>query len=251
MENNPYFNTVFQELERLSPGGVGTSRKMMKHIPEEAEISILDVGCGKGNSTLAMAKKYPNARIIAIDTNKEYIRNLNQQVATLGLTQQVQGMVMSMEEMEFPPGQFDVIWAEGSIYLLGFETALSQWKTLLRPGGLLICNDLCWKSPRRSPAYTKNIEAVFGPLTYYKEKSYLAQDKGYELVTEFVQPVSDWTQGYYVPMAEQLELLEVKHPRSKKVKEVVSHLRGEIDLYENYSPFYAYVFFVLKRGEEE
>ncbi|NJN64772.1 MAG: hypothetical protein HC882_07760 [Acidobacteria bacterium] len=39
---------------------------------------------------------------------------------------------------------FDVIWAEGSAYSIGFETALRRWRPLLRPGGCLVVTELVW-----------------------------------------------------------------------------------------------------------
>lgn len=251
MESNTYFNEVFQGMERLSPGGVGSTRKMMKCIPEKEELSILEIGCGQGQTTLALAQRFPKARIIAIDTNQDYIRHLNQKATALGIAQQVQGVVMSVHEMQFPTGQFDVIWAEGSIYLTGFDTALEEWKKYLRPEGLLIANDLCWKEKLVSSQYIKRIEEVFGPLQYYKEKGRSVTGKGFALVEEFVQPNCDWLQGYYYPMSARLTELEEKYPDSPEMQEVSSVLRKEIQLFDDYSPFYAYVYFVLQyKGEK-
>lgn len=249
MEQNLYFNELFTGLERMCPGGIGTRNKMMKFIPNDSEIVILDVGCGQGNSSIALAQRFPQARIIAIDTNQDYIRHLNQQVASLGLAKQVQGLVMSMEDMDFPPEQFDVIWAEGSIYVAGFENALESWKKFLRPGGLLLCNDLCWKENLVSSHYKAKIQAVFGDLDFYRRRGLMARNKGYHLEHEFVQPHSDWLEGYYRPLARRMDEMTEKYPDKEEVKEIISQLQIEIDLFLNYSPFYAYVYFVLKREE--
>lgn len=249
MEQNSYFNELFTGLERMCPGGIGTRSKMMKYIPQDSEIVILDVGCGQGNSSIALAERFPKARIISIDTNQDYIRHLNQQVSAKGLAQQVQGMVMSMEDLDFPPSQFDVIWAEGSIYVAGFETALHHWKKCLRPGGLILCNDLCWKEKLVASHYKEHIEKVFGPLDFYRARSEMAQKQGYQLEHHYVQPHSDWLEGYYRPLAKRMDEITEKYPEEEQVKEIISQLQIEIDLFLNYSPFYAYVYFVLKREE--
>lgn len=37
-------------------------------------------------------------------------------------------MNCSMFEMPFTDESFDIIWAEGSIYLIGFERGLDEWR---------------------------------------------------------------------------------------------------------------------------
>ena len=39
---------------------------------------------------------------------------------------------------------YDLVWAEGSAYSIGFENALALWRTLLRPGGCLVVTELVW-----------------------------------------------------------------------------------------------------------
>ena len=39
-----------------------------------------------------------------------------------------------MDALPFSPGEFDVIWAEGSIYNIGFERGLREWRQYLKPG---------------------------------------------------------------------------------------------------------------------
>lgn len=249
MELNPYFYEMFHGMERMCPGGPGTRRKMMKAIPSEREINILDVGCGQGQGSIALAEAFPKARIIAIDTNQDYIRQLNQQAMARGLAQQLQGMVMSMDALTFPHAQFDVIWAEGSIYIMGFEEALEDWKKFLRPEGLILCNDLCWKESLVSKRYKTEITEVFGELDFYKHRGQMAKDKGYIQKDLFLQPHSDWAEGYYLPLSRRLEEMKEKYPPTEEfaqAQEAMAQLEREIDLFRNYAPFYAYVYFVLQ-----
>lgn len=249
MEENPYFNEMFQGMERMCPGGPGTRRKMMKAIPQDSEINILDVGCGQGQGSLALAEAFPKARIIAIDINQDYIRQLNQQATAKGLSQQLQGMVMSMDELTFPEGQFDVIWAEGSIYVMGFLEALEAWKKFLRPGGLILCNDLCWKESLVSRRYKTEIMELFGELDFYKHRGNMAKEKGYDLKEYFVQPHCDWAEGYYIPLQARLQEMKEKYPATEEcqqAQEAMGQLQREIDLFRNYAPFYAYVYFALQ-----
>lgn len=250
-EINSYFYEAFQGLPRLSPGGIGSRRKMMSSIPKEEEISILEIGCGMGESTLALAERFPKARIIAIDLHQDYIRQLNQVMAHKNLAQRVQGLVMSVHEMQFPLGQFDVIWAEGSVYLTGFETALRDWAKYLRPNGLLICNDLCWKAATIPLESKGPIQGVLGEFSSIEEHLTLGETLGYDCLLQWIQPNSDWVDGYYDPLEQNLRGLELKYPDQAEVAEVIANLRHEMELFYRHFNLYGYVCFVFQRKDLE
>jgi hypothetical protein len=44
----------------------------------------------------------------------------------------------------FVEGSFDLIWAEGSIYITGFATGLRRWRPLLKDTGCLAATELSW-----------------------------------------------------------------------------------------------------------
>jgi len=46
--------------------------------------------------------------------------------------------------MDFPEESFDIIWAEGSIYIIGFEKGLLEWKPMLKKGGYVAASELTW-----------------------------------------------------------------------------------------------------------
>ena len=46
-----------------------------------------------------------------------------------------------MFEMSFLDDSFDIIWAEGSIYLIGFERGLKEWRQFIKPNGFLVVHD--------------------------------------------------------------------------------------------------------------
>lgn len=60
---------TFQEMEKL------------KHCPS----SILDVGCGGGTFTVKLAQRYPNAKVVGIDTSEEAITFAKEQAKHFGL----------------------------------------------------------------------------------------------------------------------------------------------------------------------
>ena len=58
----------------------------------------------------------------------------------------------------------DLIWAEGSIYVMGIERALAMWRPWLRPAGCVAFSDFAWwtdvpsEEPSRFWAIREEIE---------------------------------------------------------------------------------------------
>jgi hypothetical protein len=51
---------------------------------------------------------------------------------------------MSMFEIDLPDASLDVLWAEGAIFIIGFERGLAEWRRLIRPGGFMAMHEMCW-----------------------------------------------------------------------------------------------------------
>ena len=49
------------------------ARDLASRLPAENPREVLDVGCGPGNSTEVLAKRYPGARILGIDSSPEMV----------------------------------------------------------------------------------------------------------------------------------------------------------------------------------
>jgi hypothetical protein len=53
-----------------------------------------------------------------------------------------------MTRIAQPNGPYDVIWSEGSAYILGVEPALLDWRAFLRDAGVLVLSDMVWRTDR-------------------------------------------------------------------------------------------------------
>lgn len=49
-----------------------------------------------------------------------------------------------MTELSCADGTVDLTWAEGSVYIIGFDTALPAWRRLLAPGGARVVTEIEW-----------------------------------------------------------------------------------------------------------
>jgi SAM-dependent methyltransferase len=49
-----------------------------------------------------------------------------------------------MKDLPFGREQFDLIWSEGAIYIMGFEQGLRAWKVFCKKGGHIVVSDCAW-----------------------------------------------------------------------------------------------------------
>jgi SAM-dependent methyltransferase len=59
----------------------------------------------------------------------------------------------SMDALDFDDETFDIIWSEGAIYIMGFETGVKQWRNFLKPGGYLAVSEITWLTNKRFKGY--------------------------------------------------------------------------------------------------
>lgn len=87
---------------------------------------------------------------------------------------------------------FDLLWAEGSAYTIGFENALRAWRPLLRPGGCLVVTELVWFAAapaERARAFFANAYPDMRDEATRIDQARSACD---ELVASFRLPADDW-----------------------------------------------------------
>ena len=69
---------------------------------------------------------------------------------------------------------------------------------------------------------------------------------GYDLITHFVQPKSDWWNDYYELLEKRIAEYSEQN-LSEEEKEILSMTSVEIDMFKKYSDQYGYAFFVMRK----
>lgn len=111
----------------------------LKQVPLDGVGRILDVGCGSGSMTRALARALPEAEVVGVDLRDEYLTPARELAAEAGLEniEFVEGDAFSLP---FEAGGFDLVWNK---YLLQWlhdpRAALVEMKRVTRPGGQVIC----------------------------------------------------------------------------------------------------------------
>jgi hypothetical protein len=139
-----------------------------------------------------------------------------------------------------------VIWSEGSIYIIGFERGLTEWKKFLSKDGYLVCSELSWLTAD-PPLEVREFWSKHYPGMRSQEENFqIVRECGFELIDSFILPETDWWE-YYGSMEERIQELKVKHKEHREAENLLDEQQIEIDMYRKYSENYAYVFYIMKK----
>jgi SAM-dependent methyltransferase len=149
--------------------------------------------------------------------------------------------------MDFPDGSFDILWAEGSIYIIGFERGLREWKRLLKPEGFLVAAEVAWLCPDPPREVLDFWKANYPGIRTIPETLEQISDCGYRRIDHFVLPEDAWWVGYYGPVEKRLQALREKYREDPEALAVLEEEEKEIDMYRRYSEWYGSVFFAMQK----
>ncbi len=237
----------FLLMERQGPGSNEMTGKALGFIDNLTDDSkILDIGCGTGFQTIFLGQNTPG-KITGLDIFPEFIQKFNENVQAHGLQHKIHGVTGSMDDLSFQKEEFDRIWAEGSVFIMGYEDGLKYWRNFLKPGGYVALTDAAWFTADR-PAEINNFwKEAYAGMGTIPEKMAIMQNAGYIPVAAFILPEICWTELFYeLQPSAQKEFLR-KYAGNKAAENFVAYQRYEMDLYYKYKDYYGYVFFIGKK----
>ena len=121
-------------------GGQAIGDWVMNTNPDFKPKRILDIGCGIGHNVLPLAKRFPDAEIIAIDTGEPMLRYGHARAQDLGYTEVVFQQA-DAANLPFEDNSFD--WVQTTMFL--HETGgksiykiMKEIHRVLKPGGITL-----------------------------------------------------------------------------------------------------------------
>ena len=238
-------------LPRQGPGDEQSTRAALAlcaGLP--AKPSVLDIGCGPGAQTIVLAQALPGASITAIDNHLPYLEELDSRARATDLGDRIVTEQSDMGALPYEPASFDLIWAEGSAYIIGIADALTGWRPLLKPGAYLAFTELVWLTSSPPAEAAEFFGNEYPAMTTSQAIAELVVEHGYELAGRFTIPDSAWWDDYYTPLSEKFPQLLEKYASDETGLAVVEMAREEQRIRRDFGLSYGYEFFVARRGLE-
>jgi ubiquinone/menaquinone biosynthesis C-methylase UbiE len=214
-------------------------------LPSLPSPDILDIGCGPGGPTVTLAR-LSGGCVTGIDTHQPFLDEVAKRAQRVGLSDRVEAVNASMFDIPFPDGSFDIVWAEGSIYIIGFEKGLEAWRRLLKSPGFLVVHEMCWLQPDPPAEIHDYWMKLYAGITTVPKNIEMIDRNRYDLLGHFTLPEDAWWIEYYEPLQDRIQGFRVKYAGDPEALRVIEDEQKEIDMYRKYQRWYGSVFFVMK-----
>ena len=196
--------------------------------------------------TIELAK-VSSGHVTGLDNYQPFLDELELKAKKANLSNKIDTINCSMFKMDFEPEHFDVIWAEGSIYIMGFEPALRLCQRFLKQDGYMAVTELSWFKDDPPQEVLEFWETEYPEMKTIDENLKIINTCGYSRIAHFVLPGNAWWDEFYDPLEKRAQMLKKKYMGVTKKLDVVNETIKEIDLYRKYPEWYGYVFYIMQK----
>lgn len=234
--------------DRQGPGSEQDTLKALNFIDidKTRPLRVADIGCGSGAQTIVLARNL-NAQITAVDLFTEFLEKLEVNAKNLGLQDKIITLQKSMDDLPFDKEEFDIIWSEGAIYIIGFEEGIRKWKEYLKIGGYIALSEITWTTNSRPKEIEEYWNNEYPQIDTASNKIKVLEENGFSPVGYFYLPESCWLNNYYIPIEKRIDAFLKKHNNSDLANEITRAGKNEIIKYRNYKDFFSYGFYIARR----
>lgn len=238
-----------KDAERQGPGSNEDTLKALSYIDldKKSRLKIVDIGCGTGAQTISLAQNLNAADITAVDLFPEFLEKLDIKSKKLGLQDRISTLEKSMNDLSFVKEEFDIIWSEGAIYIIGFEDGIKKWKNFLKTGGYIVLSEITWTTNTRPYEIELHWNKEYPQIDTASNKMRILEENGFSPVGYFYLPESSWINNYYRPIEDRIDAFLKKHNNSNLAKEIVEAEQNEISKYRAYKEFFSYGFYIARK----
>jgi ubiquinone/menaquinone biosynthesis C-methylase UbiE len=147
MNDQQQMKTILKDTFDAVAGGY--DGKALRFFPESAknmaallgprgDEHVLDVACGTGHASLALAPRLPKGRITAVDLSPRMLDQARQKTASMKI-RNIDFAERDMQDLEFAESLFDIaVCAFGIFFVMDMETQLAHIASMVKPGGRIM-----------------------------------------------------------------------------------------------------------------
>jgi ubiquinone/menaquinone biosynthesis C-methylase UbiE len=215
-------------------------------LPSLVRPRILDVGCGSGGPTLELAH-LSGGQVVGLDLHRPSLEALSRRIKDSRFTHAIQAVNGSLFHLCFANKSFDLIWAEGSIFVIGFEQGLKAWRRLLQGEGLLVVHEMVWLRPDPPPEILTHWQQFYPGIATVPENLAVIPTCGYTSLGHFTLPEAAWWAAYYAPLEKRVQQLRRDYAADAEAQAILDGQQREVDLFRKYSRWYGSAFFIMQK----
>lgn len=233
---------LHRDMSRQGPGDNESTGKALNLIDlKRKPLSVLDLGCGPGMQTIELAKNI-DGKIIALDFHAKFLEELSESAQKEGVSEKIETFEGSMFELDkyFKKEEFNLIWSERAICIIGFEKGLKS-------DGYLVISEITWLEENPPQKIKEFWDTNYPQMGTLKSNIDIAIKNGYEVIDTFTLPEKSWWDNYYNPLKNRCEFFKKNEPNNLGLMELIQETEVEMELYKKYSTSYNYVFYVMKK----
>ena len=196
-------------------------------LPKLTKLRILDIGCGSGVPILELAR-LSGGEVIGLDVDQAALDELNKKIEAEGLSDRVKTMNCSMFDLDLPDKSFNLIWAKGSIGMMGFTRGLEEWRRFIKPNGFLVVHD-----------EVGDLSKKIGQIS----------DRDYKLLAHSILSRDIWWTEYYAHSQKLVDSIRKKFCASHELVSSIEPEQREIDMFKKNTNRFNSAFFVMQKGQ--
>jgi SAM-dependent methyltransferase len=188
-----------------------------------------------------------DASVTAVDFLPDFLHDIEMAAERQRFTKQIETLAASMDALPFEEQSFDAIWSEGAIYNIGFANGIKAWRRFLKPDGILAVSELTWLTQARPAELEQHWNREYPEVDTTSAKMAILEGNDFSPMGYFALPVRCWLDNYYRPMQARFPAFLVRNDNSEAAAAIVAAEEHEIALYERYSAFVSYGYYVARR----
>lgn len=164
--------------------------EVIARVAEREPRTALDIGCGPGSFSIALAASAQGCAVTGIDINPDFLERARRSVAGARLKGSVEILEARPEEVE--SRRFDVVVCIGASQAIGTPDEAVKWAvSRLTEGGLLVLGEGYWQAVP-SPEYLAGLGASVSDFRLLDEQRRFLEECGLTLVHEAIASAESW-----------------------------------------------------------
>ncbi|PKU26282.1 SAM-dependent methyltransferase [Telmatospirillum siberiense] len=247
MPHQPATNTLYENLPRPGQGVDSCTREAIRLLPPlRTPPAIIDLGCGRGHQTVALASHF-KAPVIAVDDNQTALDDLIDTANAAGVEALIKPRLGSLTDIPDAPESFDLVWSENGVRTLGMERALACWAPLLRKRGVLVVGDCCWVLPNPpAEAVTFWRDRYYPQMTDVASVHAIAKHAGLRVYDTYTLPRSIWRSEYFEPLSRRIAKRRGEAAGDPRLDADIHQAEAEIQMFERWGDRFQYMFYLMR-----